>query len=94
MVDQLSRREREIIRRIAGPETATDLAADFEVSVPTMKWHLRNIYRKLGVSTRAEAVSEALVRQLVDPPAPFTPDADKGPGSASSAEGDRTIGAC
>ncbi len=75
MVDNLTHREREIISRLAGPQTAGDLAAGFYVSVPTMKWHLRNIYRKLGVTTRAEAVSVAIASGLLDQPVPFQPRA-------------------
>ncbi len=55
----LSRREREILERIAMGFTNSEIAESLCVSVNTIKTHTRNIYAKLGVSNRAEAVFRA-----------------------------------
>jgi LuxR family maltose regulon positive regulatory protein len=45
--------------------SAREIAAEFTVSVNTVKSHIRSIYAKLGVSTRREAVLRAQERGLV-----------------------------
>lgn len=52
----LSRREREIFGYLCTTMTADEIAAALHVSVNTVRTHQRAIYRKLGVSTRREAV--------------------------------------
>jgi len=44
-----------LARGRSNPQIATELT----VTVNTVKWYLKNIYAKLGVSSRAEAVSVA-----------------------------------
>ena len=41
------------------------LADEFEISLSTVRSHLKNIYRKLGLSSRAEAVSFAARNNLL-----------------------------
>ncbi|HUS14818.1 MAG TPA: LuxR C-terminal-related transcriptional regulator, partial [Chloroflexia bacterium] len=50
---QLSAREIEVLRQLLGPGTYHDIATALFVSEDTAKWHIKNIYRKLGVSSRA-----------------------------------------
>ncbi|MGW9426190.1 helix-turn-helix transcriptional regulator, partial [Streptomyces koyangensis] len=45
--------------------TAEEIAADLCVSVNTVKTHLRGIYRKLGVTTRRDAVTAAHTHGLL-----------------------------
>jgi LuxR family maltose regulon positive regulatory protein len=42
-----------------------EIAERTEVSITTVKWHLRNLYRKLGVSNRNAALARA--RGLTQP---------------------------
>ena len=51
----LTRREREILKLLADGRPNAALAKDLWVSQQTIKFHLSNIFRKLGVSNRTEA---------------------------------------
>lgn len=53
----LTRRERELLTSLAGGATNNQLADDLGVSVNTVKFHLRNLYEKLEVRNRAQAVA-------------------------------------
>ena len=52
----LSRREREVFGYLATRLTAEEIAAALHLSVNTVRSHQRAIYRKLGVSSRREAI--------------------------------------
>ena len=41
------------------------IATECGMSVNTVKWHLKDIYAKLGVSSRAEAVERARLLDLL-----------------------------
>lgn len=58
-VVSLSRRERVVLRELTGDATLEAIAARLFVSRNTVKTQVRSIYRKIGVSTRAEAVAWA-----------------------------------
>jgi DNA-binding CsgD family transcriptional regulator len=53
----LTRREFEILRHLAEGRTNAAIAAHLVLSEGTVKTHVRNILRKLGVSNRVEAVA-------------------------------------
>lgn len=55
----LSKREVQILQKVSEGCTDIELADKVFLSVNTVKWHLRNIYTKLGVRSRLEAVNEA-----------------------------------
>ena len=54
--EQLSVREKEILRLIASGYTSAEIGARLLISTMTVNTHVRNIYRKLQVRTRAQAV--------------------------------------
>jgi LuxR family maltose regulon positive regulatory protein len=54
--DELSAREVEVLRRIAGPGSLREVADALYISRNTIKTHTRALYAKLGVGTREEAV--------------------------------------
>jgi DNA-binding NarL/FixJ family response regulator len=66
----LTRREVDILTRIAGGATNKRVAEQVCLSEKTVRRHLANIYTKLGVSSRTAAVSWAYAHRVVDPPLP------------------------
>ncbi|MDQ7018595.1 MAG: response regulator transcription factor [Robiginitomaculum sp.] len=58
----LTAREREILQALCDGKTNARLAKAFGVSPNTIKFHLRNLYEKLGVQNRAAAVAMLLSR--------------------------------
>ena len=63
--DPLSRREREVLDLIARGFTYGEIAQQFGLSVTTVQTHVRNIYGKLGVHNKTEAVYEARLAGLL-----------------------------
>jgi two-component system nitrate/nitrite response regulator NarL len=58
-LDRLTDREREILTAMAGGEATTMLARRLRLSENTVRSHVGNIYAKLGVHSRLEAVAVA-----------------------------------
>ena len=61
----LTERERSILSAVASGLTTAAISREMWVSEHTVKFHLTNIYRKLGVANRAGAVRYALEHHLV-----------------------------
>jgi len=61
----LSKREVEMLQLIADGAANKQIAPALGISEATVKWHLKNVFAKLGVASRAEAVAEALRRELI-----------------------------
>ena len=55
--DMLTARERELLVGLAEGWTNTEVARNLEISLNTVKFHLKNLYGKLGVNNRAQAVA-------------------------------------
>jgi LuxR family transcriptional regulator, maltose regulon positive regulatory protein len=62
----LSSREREVLAQLAGPHSASEIAVRLFVSPNTVRTHVKAIHRKLGVSSRREAVRKARELGLLD----------------------------
>ncbi|UJS23470.1 response regulator [Thiothrix winogradskyi] len=62
---KLTKAEMEILRCIAKGYTAQEAADMKHISYHTVTSHIKSIYRKLHISTRAEAVYEAVKRHLL-----------------------------
>ena len=56
-MEALTKREKELLSSLAGGATNNQLAEELGVSVNTIKFHLRNLYEKLDVRNRAQAVA-------------------------------------
>jgi LuxR family maltose regulon positive regulatory protein len=59
LVEPLSQRELEVLRLIADGLTNRELAERLVISLSTVKGHTANIYSKLGVKNRTQAVARA-----------------------------------
>jgi DNA-binding CsgD family transcriptional regulator len=55
--EKLTMREREILNLVAAGKTNSAIAADLWISPGTVRKHLDNVFKKLGVHTRAAAVA-------------------------------------
>jgi DNA-binding NarL/FixJ family response regulator len=64
-VPLLTDRERSILSAVASGMTTAAISRDLWISEHTIKFHLTNIYRKLGVVNRAGAVRYALENGIV-----------------------------
>jgi DNA-binding NarL/FixJ family response regulator len=63
--DTLTERELDVLRLAARGLTNKQIGADLQISDRTVQNHLANIYAKLGVASRTEAVTAALQRGLI-----------------------------
>lgn len=59
LVEPLTEREREVLQLIADGLSNQAIADELVISVGTVKWYTRQIYGKLGVQTRTQAVARA-----------------------------------
>jgi len=59
MVEPLSKRELEVLQLIAEGLSNQEIAQRLFISLRTVKWHTSNIYGKLGVKNRTQAVVKA-----------------------------------
>jgi DNA-binding NarL/FixJ family response regulator len=64
-LDQLSPREREVLRHIARGYTYKEVARDLTISTKTVESHVSSVLRKLQLSTRHELTKWATDRRLV-----------------------------
>ncbi len=76
VTESVTERERDVLRFLPSRMTLREIADELDVSPNTLKFHLRVIYRKLGVNSRAAAAELARgmtrlrrpARSVVDPP--------------------------
>lgn len=61
----LSEREREVLKLVAVGHTSAEIAGLLSLSTQTVNTHIRNIYRKLHVKSRAQAVNWAAHQRLI-----------------------------
>ncbi|NOX19448.1 MAG: response regulator transcription factor [Chlorobi bacterium] len=61
----LSERETEILNRISNGAAYKNVAGDLFISIHTVRYHVRNIYKKLQVGSQSEAVASAIKRGLI-----------------------------
>jgi LuxR family maltose regulon positive regulatory protein len=59
LVDELSPRERDVLRLLRSDLSGPEIARELVVSLNTVRTHTKNIYVKLGVNNRREAVRRA-----------------------------------
>ena len=68
--EMLTRRELGVLRLLTSELSERDISRVLYVSHNTVHSHVRSIFRKLGVSSRADAVERAREFALLEPPYP------------------------
>ena len=61
----LSDREVEVLREMARGSANKQIAADLSISESTVKTHVTNIFQKLEVGHRTEAVTKAMSKGII-----------------------------
>jgi len=65
IVEQLTMREQEILSMIASGKSNRQIADELVVAVGTVKWHITQVYKKLGVRSRVQATVRARELNLI-----------------------------
>ena len=65
LVEPLTGREREVLRHVSGLLSTAEIAREMDISIHTVKTHLKNTYRKLATTRRGEAVRRARQLELI-----------------------------
>ena len=63
--EQLTDRERDVLKHMVDGLNNNEIAEALVVSLGTVKFHISNIFHKLGVDSRVEAVKLAIEQKLV-----------------------------
>ncbi|HEY6765161.1 MAG TPA: response regulator transcription factor [Candidatus Sulfotelmatobacter sp.] len=63
--EMLSKREVEVLQKVAGGNRNSDIAALLFISEETVKGHIKHIMEKLGASDRTEAVAVGIRRGII-----------------------------
>ncbi len=63
--ETLTLREGEILAHIVDGRSNKQIAKELFIELPTVKWHITQLYRKLGVRSRAQAVVRARELELL-----------------------------
>jgi ATP/maltotriose-dependent transcriptional regulator MalT len=72
LIEKLSKREQDVLTLIAEGLSNQEIAQKLVVTVSTIKTHLNNIYAKMNVHTRLQAVTKAYDLGLLHRNAPGT----------------------
>jgi non-specific serine/threonine protein kinase len=72
-LEGLSEREIEVLRLLAEGLSDRDIAERLVMTINTVKWYNRQIYSKLGVGSRTEAVARSGALRLLEPEAEVQP---------------------
>ena len=67
LVETLTPREQEILQRLIAGQSNREIAAELVVTVGTVKWYITQIYRKLNVRSRVQAIVRSRELNLIAP---------------------------
>ena len=67
LIEQLTLREQEILQLIADGLSNRDIATNLFISIGTVKWHIKQLYKKLAVRSRVQAIVRARELDLIIP---------------------------
>jgi len=91
---QMNKREREILERLATGSSDQQIADELFLSLHTVKWYNRQIFNKLGVTSRTQAITKARALGFFsanDLPAPVTSQAGSHPPSGQHRKVDHRV---
>lgn len=63
-VSKMTSRETEILKKLCDGSSYKKIAAELFIDLNTVKFHIRNIYRKLEVNSKGEAIAKAMRENL------------------------------
>lgn len=66
LIEPLTMREMEVLKLIEAGRSNQEIAGQFVISIPTVKRHISNIFAKLGVKSRTQAVAYGKELKLFD----------------------------
>ncbi|MBI3193752.1 MAG: response regulator transcription factor [Ignavibacteriae bacterium] len=66
--EELTEREQEVLTKMAQGKSYATIANELSISIDGVRFHIRNIYLKLQVHSRAEAIAEGLKQRIISPP--------------------------
>ena len=55
----------DVLRLLVAGQSNSEIADELVITVGTAKWHVHNIYQKMGVTSRGEAIAHAHAWRLV-----------------------------
>src|SRR5512134_1228460 len=73
LLTPMNKREREILARLATGLSDQQIADELFLSLHTVKWYNRQIFNKLGVSSRIQAITKARALGLFEANDPLAP---------------------
>lgn len=65
LLESFTKRERQMLDTIVTGETNKEIAEKLFISEQTVKWHLHQLYQKLGVKNRTSAIAKAHALSLI-----------------------------
>ncbi|MCI0555941.1 MAG: alpha/beta fold hydrolase, partial [Anaerolineae bacterium] len=86
LLDSLNKREREILAQLSAGLSDQQIADELFLSLHTVKWYNRQIYTKLGVSGRTQAITTARALGLFDAGGLLTPPSIQASDSSTPVE--------
>lgn len=66
LMEKLTEKEQRLLKFVAAGLSNQELAARLSVSINTVKWHLRNIFQKLQIRNRVQAIALARRHGLIN----------------------------
>jgi LuxR family maltose regulon positive regulatory protein len=65
LIEQLTKREMDILKLVAQGSSNTEISGALYISYNTVKFHMKNLYGKLGAKNRINLISEAEKHKLI-----------------------------
>jgi ATP/maltotriose-dependent transcriptional regulator MalT len=62
---ELTSREKEVLEQLGKGLSVKGTAREISIAAGTVKWHIKNLYYKLGASSREDALSKARALKII-----------------------------